>query len=73
MTAKTGPVDGRGAAMKVKHFVGGAHRLAITSESLSDLLGLAEAECRIALEALAAGGMLQKVERDSGAPLYCKG
>ncbi|MGE5618327.1 MAG: hypothetical protein ACM3US_03625 [Sphingomonadaceae bacterium] len=73
MAFKTCPTGWKPAARMVKHFVVGAHRLAITSESLAELLGLSDAECQAALEALAARGALKKVERDSDSPLYCKG
>ncbi len=72
MTVKTGAAVRRETAARVKNFVRGAHRLAISSESLAELLGLVEAECRMALDALATRGLLRKVVQDSSAPLYCK-
>ncbi len=66
-------VSGAGdAATRVRHFVRGAHRLAITSESLAGLLGLVEDECREALETMAATGLLRKEPRGVTSPLYCK-
>ncbi len=62
----------RRSARRVHHFVHGTHRLAITSQSLADLLGLLEEECRLALEAMTTRGLLRKVTSDHGAPLYCK-
>lgn len=72
MTVRIGVVGRKETAAKVRRFVGGAHRLAISSESLAGLLGLVESECRVALDALAARGLLRKVPEDSGSPLYCK-
>lgn len=60
------------ATGRVKHFVRGSHRLAITSRSLAELLGLMEAECRMALDAMAARGHLRKELQDPHPPLYCK-
>ncbi len=69
--AATG-IGTRDAARLVHHFVCGAHRIAISSESLADLLGLMESECRGALEAMAARGLLRKEVLESGPVLYCK-
>lgn len=64
----------QGRAVKlVEQFVGGTHRLAITSRALAELSGLVEEECRAALEALAAEGLIHKDEAEAAAPLYCKG
>ncbi len=65
-------VGTRDAAGLVHHFVDGANRLAITSESLADLLGLMEDECQEVLEAMAARGLLRKEALEFGAVLYCK-
>ncbi len=60
------------ATARVRQFVRGSHRLAITSQSLAELLGLMEAECRIALDAMVASGHLRKLMQGSLPPLYCK-
>ncbi len=72
MRPKAGAAMGTDAAAKVKQFVAGAYRLTISSESLAELLGLVETECRIALDALAASGLLRKLPRDSRSHLYSK-
>jgi len=72
MTTRIGVIRRIETAVKVRQFVGGAHQLAISSESLAELLGLVESECRLALDALVARGLLRKVPRDSRSPLYCK-
>lgn len=72
MSVRAGATASMETAAKVRQFVAGAYRLTISSESLAELLGLVEAECRIALDALAAGGLLRKVSRDSRSPLYSK-
>ncbi|HEX2987033.1 MAG TPA: hypothetical protein VHS06_02555 [Chloroflexota bacterium] len=78
MTKRNRP-DGVGALpsrsntmARVRQFVGGSHQLAITSQSLAELLGLMETECRIALETLVVGGHLRKLIQEPHPPLYCK-
>ncbi len=68
----TATIGRREAAARVRHFVRGARRLAITSESLAGLLGLMESECRLVLDAMASRGTLRKHAQESSAPLYCK-
>jgi hypothetical protein len=62
----------QGATARVMQFVRGSHQLSITSQSLAELLGLMEAECRSALDGLVAAGQLRRVLQEPHPPLYCK-
>ena len=68
------PSPGSGEALaRIFDFVAGANRLAISSPTLAELLGLSEEECHAALEEMAAGGLLRRETGESGDDLYCKG
>ena len=60
------------AARRVRHFVGGTRRLAITGRALAELLGIVEEECLEVLEAMVARGLLRKDRLGQNTFLYCK-